>query len=277
MEKINGISFEDWAASCGQLTQGMSEDEVCKTLGIEAPVWQETLQKWTDRLGDMMAEDINVSVRYGEIFANPNIGPYADKGIGNSEEQWRAIVPDYQTYLKIQREMTKDSDAGGDAQTFLESNYGLNVGQWSQIAMNMLQQQNNMSHEELHKEMREGMINPEYAEQMEKICPTYQQFLALEAAVDEISEKEEDKKAQDEHYVSFFPEREYLSTRGIDMDLYNFMENHYEKFAEEKEDEMGQDEFLAWQDDIYTQIEDGKIAIPLAKADEDDLAGDIDF
>lgn len=277
MEKINGISFEDWAASCGQLTQGMSEEEICKTLGIEIPVWQETLEKWTDRLGDMIAEDMNVSTRYGEIFANPNIGPYAEKGIGNSEEQWRSIVPDYQTYLKIQREITKDSDEGGDSQTFLEKNYGLNVGQWSQIAMNMLQHQNSMSHEELYQEMKQGMINPEYAEKMQKICPTYAQFLALEAAVDEILEKEEEKEAQDEHYVSFFPERDFLRTLGIDMELYEFMENHYEQYAEEKEEEMGQDEFEEWQDSIYEQIEEGKIELPKAAKDEDDLAADIDF
>lgn len=276
MEKINGISFEDWAASCGQLTQGMSEETICKTLGIEAAVWQETLEKWSARLGDMMAEDVNVSVRYGEIFANPNIGPYADSGIAPSEEKWRSIVPDYHTYLKIQRELSKETEEGGDAQTFLEKNYGLNIGLWSQIAMNMLHQQNNMSDEELHQEMRQGMIFPEYAEKMQKVCPTFEQFLALEVAVNKISKKEEDKKAKDEHYISFFPEREFLETRGIDMDLYNFMENHYEEFAEEKEEEMGQDAFLAWQNGIYEQIENGEIALPKATSD-DGLTDDIEF
>lgn len=276
MEKINGISFDDWAASCAQLTMGMSEDDICKTLGIELAVWLDTLEKWTARFGEMMAEDPNVSVRYGEIFANPNIGPYAKSGVGKSEEEWSEIVPNYQTYLKIQREMTKDTDEGGDAQTFLETQYGLNVGQWSQIAMHMLKHQNSLSDEELRAEMLQGMINPEYAEKMEKICPTYEQFLALEAAVDEIMEKEEEKKARDEHYVSFFPEREFLSTLGIDMELYNFMDDHYTRFVDKKIDEMGEDAFDAWQDEIYEQIEQGKIPLPKATTD-DNLAGDIDF
>lgn len=276
MEKINGISFEDWAASCAQLTMGMSEDEICQTLGIELPVWKETLEKWTERLGDLMAEDPNVSVRYGEIFANPNIGPYAEKGEGSAEEEWRKIVPDYQAYLKIQREMTKETDEGGDAQTFLEKNYGLSVGHWSQIAMHMLAYQNSLSHEELHQEMRQGMINPEYDEKMQKICPSYEQFLALESAVDEVLTEEERKKELDEHYVSFFPEREFLNTLGIDMELYEYMENHYTGYVEKKIEEIGEDAFDDWQDSIYERIDAGEIELPRA-TNEDNLAGDIDF
>lgn len=74
MEKINGISFEDWAAACAHLAQGMPESEVIATLGIETPVWQDTNDQWTNKLGDLMAQDMNVATQYGEIFANPKVG-----------------------------------------------------------------------------------------------------------------------------------------------------------------------------------------------------------
>jgi len=278
MEKINGISFEDWAASCGQLTQGMSEETICQILGIEYPVWQDTHEKWSNKLSDLMAEDMNISTQYGDIFANPNIGPYAEKGIASTEEEWRKIVPDYQAFLTIQREMSEDAAEGGDTQTFLSEKYGLNIGQWGQISSTMIHYQNSLSDEELMHEMRKGMINPEYQKQMEKVCPTYESFLALENAVDEILDKEEELKRKDPHHVSFFPERDFLSSRGVDMDLYHFMEKHYENWLDEKEEEMGEDDFEVWLDAIQEKVKSGKVPVPKANFDEDGgLSDDIDF
>ncbi len=39
-------------------------------LGLEKPVWDETLDKWNVRLGDLMTEDMNYATKYGELFAN---------------------------------------------------------------------------------------------------------------------------------------------------------------------------------------------------------------
>ncbi len=71
MEAINGVTFEDWACACGNLAQGMSEDEICKTLGVEMPVWSKTNDEWMGKLGDLMAADMNVATQYGDLFANP--------------------------------------------------------------------------------------------------------------------------------------------------------------------------------------------------------------
>jgi len=42
MEAINGVTFEDWGAACGNIAQGMTAEEVCEILGLELPVWQKT-------------------------------------------------------------------------------------------------------------------------------------------------------------------------------------------------------------------------------------------
>lgn len=68
MEAINGVTFEDWGAACGNLAAGMSEDEICTVLGIEMPVWQITNDAWSNKLGDLMAEDMSIATTYGVIF-----------------------------------------------------------------------------------------------------------------------------------------------------------------------------------------------------------------
>ena len=102
MEEINGISFENWAAACSHLAQGMPENEVIKILDIEMPVWQDTNEQWGKKLGDLMAEDMNVAVVYGEIFANPKVGKFASGNSGiKSGSEILALVPDWEAYQKV--------------------------------------------------------------------------------------------------------------------------------------------------------------------------------
>jgi hypothetical protein len=138
MESINGISFEDWGAACGNLAQGMPEEEVIKVLGIEAPVWQDTNEKWAGKLGDLMAEDMNLATTYGEYFANPKVGKFANVETGAvGIEDLLKIVPDYDTYQKIFSHQGKASDVGVDPITVLES-YGINIGQWGTLNMHYM-------------------------------------------------------------------------------------------------------------------------------------------
>lgn len=134
MEKINGISFEDWAAACAHLAQGMPESEVIATLGIETPVWQDTNDQWTNKLGDLMAQDMNVATQYGEIFANPKVGKFAGSSAAQSGKEILEIVPDWETYQKIHIQVSEASNHGIDPVTVLEEN-GLDLGKWGAVGM----------------------------------------------------------------------------------------------------------------------------------------------
>ncbi|MFA6083786.1 hypothetical protein [Mucilaginibacter sp.] len=89
METINGVTFEEYAAACGNLTQGMPEQKIMEILELEKPVWDETVDKWNNRLGELMTEDMAYATRYGELFANPVAAAFTG---------WKAALPQKTRY-----------------------------------------------------------------------------------------------------------------------------------------------------------------------------------
>ncbi len=135
MEAINGVTFEDWGAACGNLAQGMSEEEVCQVLGIELPVWQKTNEAWGGKLGDLAAEDMEVMTTYSGFFTNPKVGKFAGAGAQTpSLDELLAKFPDYDSYLKVSIHQTVASEHGVDPTAIIES-YGLNLQNWGQLNM----------------------------------------------------------------------------------------------------------------------------------------------
>lgn len=135
MEAINGVTFIDWACACAHTAQGMSEEDILKVLGIESPVWQQTNEAWGGKLGDIMANDINMATKYGEVFANPNQGKFANvEQKGADDSTLDAIAPDYDTYTKILMHQSIASKYGIDPATVLQS-YGLDLGSWGKLNM----------------------------------------------------------------------------------------------------------------------------------------------
>jgi triacylglycerol lipase len=146
METINGVTFEDWAAACGNLSQGMPEEKIMQVLGIEKPIWDDTMEKWGKRLGEMMMDDMNVATTYGELFANPAAGKFA--GVANSSgalgiDQVLPIAPDYETYQKLFWHQSIASKYGIDPITTLEL-YGLDIGKWGVLNMHYMKYQNKL-------------------------------------------------------------------------------------------------------------------------------------
>ena len=136
MGEINGITFENWAAACAHIAQGMSENDVINTLGIEMPVWQDTNAQWGNKLGDLMAEDMNVATQYGEIFANPKVGKFAAGGDSNTKSgsEILTLVPDWESYQKIFYHLSVASEYGIDSHGIL-AEYGLDIGKWGAVGM----------------------------------------------------------------------------------------------------------------------------------------------
>lgn len=138
MESINGVSFEDWGAACGNLAAGMSEKEVIKVLGLEMPVWQQTNEAWSNKLGDLMAEDMNNATIYSGFFTNPKVGKFA--GVASNVPDLASLlvqVPDNDAYQKIFMHQSIAAQHGVDGVTVLEE-YGFNLQTWSQVSMHYM-------------------------------------------------------------------------------------------------------------------------------------------
>ncbi|MDH6308656.1 triacylglycerol lipase [Dysgonomonas sp. PFB1-18] len=140
METINGVNFEDYAAACANLAQGMSEERVMEILELEKPVWDDTMNRWNERLGQLMTEDMDVATKYGEIFANPKVGRFKDV-VSNTVgiQELLPIVPDYETYQKIFWQQSTAAQYGVDPVSVLES-YGIDIGKWGVLNMHYMGQ-----------------------------------------------------------------------------------------------------------------------------------------
>jgi hypothetical protein len=143
MEKINGVSFEEYAAACGNLAQGMPEEDLLRILGLEKPVWDETLDKWNVRLGELMTEDMNYATKYGELFANPKAGRFAGESAAASTDELLHLAPDFETYQKIFWHQAVAAEHGVDPVTVLNS-YGIDIGKWGALNMHYMGHQNSL-------------------------------------------------------------------------------------------------------------------------------------
>lgn len=267
METINGISFENWAAACGQLTQGMEESKILEILGVELPVWQDTMDKWTAKLAEP-----NLIAKYTEIFSNPNIGPFAQGGSDQGDSAWLKVVPDHGTFIRLQRDMGKAAENGVDAQTFLQER-GLNIGQYSQASMHYMNVQNQMGDQEFHDAYIENSFNLDMQELVDKYFSEYETFLALQIKLDQAVEEAEKNNKHGLASEAMHAERECLEQLGIDQNLSNYLVDYYSKWEDEKRQSMGDAAFFNWQDELVKRIKNGEVSIPNVKQKENQVEG----
>ena len=145
--EINGITFENWAAASANIANGMSIEEVCQILRTEIPVWEDTNTQWGEKLADLMTSDMNMAMKYGEIFQNPKVGKFANVGETVSMDDVLKEVPDYDTFMKITMHQSKATKVGLDAGTII-TEYGLTLQQWGQVGMHYSSWVKDKIHEE---------------------------------------------------------------------------------------------------------------------------------
>ncbi len=145
MESINGISFKDYACASANIASGMPVEQVCKILGIELPVWEDTMQKWNNKMAELSFDDMAF---YGEVFTNPKQGKFADVDGAADSDQAMSKVPDVETFGKIFTHLSIADDHGIDTITLLENEYGMNIMEWSKISGEFSQLLAQASHDE---------------------------------------------------------------------------------------------------------------------------------
>lgn len=136
MEKINGVSFRDYACASANIVAGMSLERVCEILGIELPVWEDTKDKWNAKMAELSMEDMQF---YGEVFTNPKQGKFADVADSATGNEASEKVPDMETFTKIQAHLNVANQHGIDTVTVLENEYGLNLMEWSKASSDFSQ------------------------------------------------------------------------------------------------------------------------------------------
>jgi len=151
MKSINGIQFEDWAAACANIAQGMTQERVCEILGVEIPVFEDANNQFIASMASFTTDEMSY---YGSVFSNPKVGKFADvSDAAAGKEEVLKIVPDYDTYHDIFVHCSVAEDHGITTQSVLEK-YGLNLGQWTQIGQHYS--------DWLHKHLDHS--NPEYGD-----------------------------------------------------------------------------------------------------------------
>lgn len=130
METINGVSFKDYACANANIVGGMPIEKVCQVLGIEQPVWEETVEGWNSKMAELTPEDMAF---YGEAFTNPKQGKFADvEGGAAGPEVVLAKYPEWSDTLKMEKYMQHAANVGVDIN--FEKDFDITLTQYTQLA-----------------------------------------------------------------------------------------------------------------------------------------------
>ncbi len=128
--EINGVTFRDYACASANIVAGMPVEKVCEVLGLELPVWEDTKNQWNNKMAEMSMDDMKF---YGEVFTNPKQGKFANvEGAADSENAIEK-VPTIKKFAKIFEHMAVAEDFGIDSVKILETEYNMNLMEWSTV------------------------------------------------------------------------------------------------------------------------------------------------
>lgn len=101
INKINGVSFEEYAAASANLAQGMTAQEAAHILALSEADFHATLEAWNDQFGILATTDMEIVTKFGEIFSQPKVGRFAQNGKTVSMTEISTKVPTLEAYLEL--------------------------------------------------------------------------------------------------------------------------------------------------------------------------------
>ncbi|GJQ07203.1 hypothetical protein CAPN010_13610 [Capnocytophaga cynodegmi] len=144
LQPIHGVSLEDYAAAAANMANGMSDEQVCKKLGIELPIWDEANQLWIKR----MQQDTSFVVMslYGQYFGQAHLHPKLGKQTNHqsNEDYLTRISTDEKFYYELCGARQAAYEAGLDGAKWIEDNYGISLGDFQSVAMKWMGNMINM-------------------------------------------------------------------------------------------------------------------------------------
>jgi hypothetical protein len=132
---INGVTFDEYASACARLSQGVPLEKITAVLGLEIPVWEDTISQWNNKFGELCAQDMAIVTRYSDLFANPIGGRFANAASDTTSiDDLLKLVPDLNTYTKIMWDQSVASQHGVDPVSVF-AKYGLNLGEYGALTV----------------------------------------------------------------------------------------------------------------------------------------------
>ena len=169
LEPVHWITLEDYACSAYFLSNWFSEDDICKALWVERPIFDEANQIWIKR----MQEDQTMAVMslYSQYFANPTANTKFSslKKDSWNNSTWEDFVAKIQNDIKFYYEMQWAQQAayesGLDGAAWLQQNFGISIWDMSSAAMKHMSNTANMAQMMTHMEAKKHEYLKEFAKQ----------------------------------------------------------------------------------------------------------------
>jgi hypothetical protein len=147
LEPIHGISFEDYAQMVIKLSSGVSEESICKAMGIDAAVWDEVNTLWAQR----MTEDSSFQLvtLYGQYFAagvtNPKLANLDTNISAEGQSNLDRLKNDRYFYEELCGARTAAYNYGLDGAQWILDNFGIGLGDFQSVAMQYMSKRTNGS------------------------------------------------------------------------------------------------------------------------------------
>jgi len=144
LEPVHGISLRDYAAMVIKMTQGVSDKDIIKAMGIESTVWDEINTIWPNRMGEDTS--FTVTTLYGQYFAENVTHPKLEnlqavvsaEGASNLDK----LKNDRYFYEELCGARQAAYEYGLDGAQWILDNFGISLGDFQSVAMQHMTERN---------------------------------------------------------------------------------------------------------------------------------------
>lgn len=139
---VHGLSLRDYAAMVIKLTQGTSEQDIFKAMGIDQAIWDELNTIWPQRMGEDTT--FTVTTLYGQYFAEPATLPQLEAIGGGAapNPHLDRMKTDRYYYEELTGARQAAYEYGLDGAQWIQENFGISLGDFQSVAMKWMTQQN---------------------------------------------------------------------------------------------------------------------------------------
>lgn len=140
LEPVHGISLKDYAAIAIKISQGFSQADIFKAMGIDSAIWDELNTIWPQRMGEDTS--FTVVTLYGQYFAesatNPKLAALKVEASENGDqgaENLERLKTDRYFYEELAGARQAAYEYGLDGAQWILENYGISLGDFQAVAM----------------------------------------------------------------------------------------------------------------------------------------------
>lgn len=174
MQPVHGITLFDYAAGAAKIGEGCTEEQICQSLGVERPMWDEAQSTWNNRMRDDNSYNVvNVySSYFGKTKEHPKLGslipgnaPVSDVPEGKAKEHLERLESDKYYFFEIQAALEAAYANGIDGAQWLIDNLGLTVSQVNGTGVKYMNDFSIMAEMMDYQDQKKKEYNEQFAKQ----------------------------------------------------------------------------------------------------------------